>query len=66
MKLVDIPYRSFFRLIDEQEIPYSNVLLKPNTPSINKTHVLVKDERGKEKYLPNQTEVEILDRISNF
>jgi hypothetical protein len=45
---------------------FGPVYLKPNLPSVNRTHVLCRDGKGEDRYIPNDTDVEILDRISNF
>ena len=65
MRLVNIPFQCFFRKV-EDDIITGPVFLKPNIQSIVISHVLCHDPNGKTVYLPNDLEVEILDKISNF
>lgn len=65
MKLVDIPYQCFFRKIDKTTTS-NEIYLKPNVSSVVVSHVLCHNKEGKNVYLDNNLDVEIVDKISNF
>ena len=66
MKLSIIPYNSYFRIIDINGTHVGPVYFKPNIESFSPTHIGVTDITKELKYFPKDTEVDILDKSSNF